>query len=147
MTVNLKSLKLLLPVLFAIGVAHADMTPNRLRTDGIYRSEVETNEDGTAYISMLRFAPDGRVFLMHVGMPATQERVCVWFKPEREAEYWSKGASYQLEADRISFQTESPDATTVFDGTIKSGLLKMQLRVPTKQDLTYPLTFKFAPCL
>ncbi|PKO30014.1 MAG: hypothetical protein CVU36_10390 [Betaproteobacteria bacterium HGW-Betaproteobacteria-9] len=137
----------MLPVLLLIGVAHAQPATELLRTDGIYRSEVQTNEDGASYISMLRFAPDGRVFLTHVGMPATQERVCAWFKPEREVQFWSKGAGYQLEADRLSFRTESPSATTLFDGTVKSGVLQMQLRVPTKQDLTYALTFKFAPCL
>ena len=146
MTVDLRVFQRLLPLLFAMCATHAASASESLRTDGIYRSEVQTNADGVDYISLLRFAADGRVFLSHVSMPARQERVCEWFKPELEAPHWSKGASYRLEAQRLSFRTDSPNAATLFDGLVDSGVLMMQLRVPTKLDLTYSLTFRFAPC-
>lgn len=146
MTVDLRTFQRLLPWLFAMCAAHAASAAESLRTDGIYRSEVQTNADGVDYVSLLRFTPDGRVFLSHVSMPARQERVCEWFKPELEAPHWSKGASYRLDAHRLGFRTDSPSTTTLFEGLVESDVLKMQLRVPTKQDLTYSLTFRFAPC-
>jgi hypothetical protein len=149
MTFNRRVLRRLWPVLFVVSAAFAEQTPvhsGAVRTDGLYRGELE-HSDGTAYISVLRFAPDGRVFLTHVAMPARQERMCEWFKPELERQHWGEGASYRLESDRLSFRTVSLSATTIFDGTIDSGVLRLQLTVPTKQNLTYSQTFKFAPCL
>lgn len=146
MTAQMKSSTWLLPVLLAIGAAHAEPAPERLRTEGIYRSEIQVNAEGTDYVSLLRFAPDGRVFLTHVSAPARQERVCEWFKPELDAPHWAKGASHQLEANSLRFRAESPNTTTLFDGKIEAGVLKMQLMVPTRQNLTYPLTFQFVPC-
>jgi hypothetical protein len=133
-------------LLLSVGIASAELAPERLLTDGIYRSEVQTNAEGTDYISMLRFAPDGQVFLMQVAMPATQTRVCEWFKPELQREHWATGKSYSVEGSRLTFQTVSLNATTLFNGAIESGVLRLQLVVPTKQNLTYPLTFRFAAC-
>lgn len=138
--------KWLFPLLFAVCASPASSAPDSLRTDGIYRSEVQSNADGVDYISLLRFAPDGRVFLTHVSMPARQERVCEWFRPELAAPYWSLGSGYRQEAQRLSFRTESLNATTLFDGVVDAGVLKMRLTVPTKQDLSYPLLFRFTPC-
>lgn len=146
MTANPTFVKWLLPVLFAVGATPALSAPDRLRADGIYRSEVQTNADGVDYLSLLRFAPDGRVFLTHVSMPARQERVCEWFRPELAAPHWGSGAGYRLDAQRLTFRTESLNATTLFDGMVDADVLKMQLTVPTKQDLSYPLLFRFAPC-
>ena len=148
MNANLKLFQRLRPFLFlfAIAVAHAESASERLRSYGIYRSEKQVNAEGTDYVSLLRFAPDGGVYLTHVAAPARQERVCEWFKPELEAPHWSKGAGFRLEGNRLSFRTDSPSATTLFDGMVDADVLKMQLKVPTRQDLTYPLTFKFATC-
>lgn len=145
-TAKLTSFIWLLPVLLAIGDAHAEPVPERLRTEGIYRSDMQVNAEGTDYVSLLRFAPDGRVFLTHVSAPARQEKVCEWFKPELEAPHWATGASHQLEANRLRFRTDSPGTTTLFDGKVDGGVLKMRLTVPTRQNLMYPLTFQFAPC-
>lgn len=146
MTFDQKTIQWLLPFLLATSIARADPVPEGVRTEGIYRSEVQTNEDRTDYISVLRFASDHQVFLTHVVMPADQERICTWFRPELESQHWSKATSYKLQGNRLSFQTISLNATTEFDGLLDSGVLRMQLVVPTKQNLTYPLTFKFAPC-
>jgi hypothetical protein len=148
MNITLKLFQRLRPFLFllAVVVAHAEPASERLRTEGFYRSEIQVNAEGTDYVSLLRFAPDGRVYLTHVAAPARQERVCEWFRPELEAPHWSKGAGPRLEGNRLSFRTDSPSATTLFDGTVEADVLQMQLKVPTRQDLTYPLTFKFATC-
>ncbi|WP_374407723.1 hypothetical protein [Hydrogenophaga sp.] len=146
MTANPTLVKWLLPMLFAVCANPALSAPDRLRIDGIYRSEVQTNADGVDYLSLLRFAPDGRVFLTHVSMPARQEKVCEWFRPELAAPHWGSGAGYRLDAQRLIFRTESLNATTLFDGMVDADVLKMQLTVPTKQDLSYPLLFRFAPC-
>ena len=143
---NLKPFQRLLPVLLAIGAVHADPLPERLRSAGIYRSETQVNSEGNDYVSLLRFAPDGRVFLTHVSAPARQEKVCEWFKPALEAPHWAKGASFQLDNNRLRFRTDSPNATTLFDGWVDADVLKMQLTVPTRQGLTYPLTFSFTAC-
>lgn len=149
MTSNPRTLLRLWPLLLAFGAAHAEQPPadsGPLRPDGLYRSEVQTNPDGTGYISVLRFAADGRVFLTHVVMPARQDRVCEWFRPELEKPHWAKGTSYRIDGGRLTFRTVSLNATTVFDGAIDGGVLRMQLVVPTRQNLTYPLTFQFAAC-
>lgn len=144
-----RAIRPLWPALLAAGAACAQQPPADpalVRTDGLYRSEVQTNEEGSSYISVLRFAPDGRVFLTHVSMPARQERVCQWFKPELQREFWSQASSYRAEGGRLSFQTVSPSATTLFDGTADSGVLRMQLVVPTNRNLRYSLRFDFEPC-
>jgi hypothetical protein len=141
-----KSRQRLWLALLAVGIAHADAMSETIRTDGVYRSDVQTNENQTDYISILRFAPDGRVFLIQAVMPARQERVCERFRPELEQPHWGKGAAFRLESDRLSFQTTSLNATTSFDGTVASDTLQLKLVVPTRQNLTYALTFKFAPC-
>lgn len=146
MTFRRIALRCLSLFLGALSFARAELPSEVLHTGGIYRSEVQTNAEGTSYISVLRFAPDNSVFLTHVAMPATHERLCEWFRPELAREYWSKGASYRLAGSRLTFQTVSLSATTLFDGTIESEVLRLQLVVPTKQNLTYPLTFKFASC-
>ena len=140
------ALRCLWPILLASGIAHAQSTTEAVHTGGIYRSEVQTNAEGTSYISVLRFAPDRRVFLTHVAMPATQARICGWFRPDMEREHWAKGASYHLDGKRLTFQTASLNATTSFEGTVESEVLQLQLTVLTRQNLTYPLTFSFAPC-
>ena len=146
MTSYTRAFQYLWPILLASGVAWAEPAPEAVHTRGIYRSEIQTNAEGTSYISVLRFAEDRRVFLTHVAMPATQERLCGWFRPELERNHWAKGASYSLEGNRITFQTASPSATTLFDGTVESEILRLQLVVPAKQNLTYPLTFRYASC-
>jgi len=136
----------LLLALSAVYAQQALADPALLRTDGLYRSEVQTNSEGTEYINVLRFAPDGRVFFTPVAMPASQERVCGWFRPELERPYWARAADYRIEGNRLAFRTSSLNATTVFEGTIDSGTLRMQLVVPTRNNLTYALTFAFTPC-
>lgn len=136
----------LLLFLLVVSLVHAQTVPEVVRTDGIYRSEVQTNEDGTEYVSMLRFAPSGKVFLMQVAMPARQERVCEWFTPVLERPDWATGTEYLLSENGLSFRTVSTRATTLFDGTIGGGVLRLKLVVPTKRNLTYYLTFVFAPC-
>ncbi len=144
---NQRSKHCILLALLGIGIAHTDAMSQTVRTDGVYRSEVQSNENATDYISILRFAPDGRVFLMQAAMPARQERVCERFRPELAQPHWAKGAAYRLDGNRLSFQTTSLSATTSFDGTVASDTLQLKLVVPTRQNLTYDLTFKFAPCV
>jgi hypothetical protein len=148
MTFNKKTLLRFLPFIFAISIVNAEQMPeaNLVRTGGIYRSEVQTTTDGTAYTSELLFTPDGRVILQHHVSETTQERLCELFKPQYDNWQWAKATSYRLDVNRLNFRTTSLNATTVFDGTIESGVLRLQLVVPTKQNLTYPLTFQYAPC-
>lgn len=125
--------------------AQAQSTP-ALRGDGIYRSEVQTNDDDVRYISILRFAPTGAVYFSHVTMPATQEKVCTWFHPGMEQPHWGKATGYDLKGAQLRFQTRSPQSVTVFEGAVDAQVLRMQLVVPTRQNLTYSLTFTFEPC-
>ncbi|MBP8204697.1 MAG: hypothetical protein KAX68_02985 [Giesbergeria sp.] len=125
--------------------AQAQSTPT-LRTDGIYRSEVQTNDDNVRYISILRFAATGAVYFSHVTMPATQEKVCTWFQAGMEQPHWGKATGYDLKGAQLRFQTRSPQSVTAFEGAVDAQVLRMQLVVPTRQNLTYSLTFTFEPC-
>lgn len=117
-----------------------------LRTDGLYRSNVLTNEEGTQYVFLLRFGVDGRVHLAPVAMPAAAARVCAWFKPEEVRPRWGVAESYRLDGSSLTFVTVSVAATTQFEGTKEGPVLQMHVIVPTRRNTAFDLRFEFEQC-